>query len=956
MLCLLPALPALGKDVLPGLIMTLEFPSNNKESKFTQRLSYENPIDTVVLVRLNCYYFAAGASDSINVYDLSFEEIRLNKGAGYVDLPFSKALSTHKMHADFFEVVRKFRMVPAGNYRTQVQFYSPKENHLLLFEKTIEQFADADLSYSTGLRDKMNAAIALPKSAKQKGQNSLSGRPDKNHDGEALAAEKKLKRNLRPVKGLEMRSSVAEGKKYSEAYYKGFYLGRYEMASVKELNERAEKESEKLNDNSSALVSNELEGFTGVGAQLKELNTKKDKQTRVKGTVDVSTYRATTQDPQSAIEQNYTEFLVNTDVELMGMPFNVEGFYTTQDQNRKAKASYFRFHYDVTAAKSKLQDAINAYKSKLSETGGKGQGLESIYGSYAKNLETQKSSLLNKMAREYEVDPTAITKSGGNVDKLLSEEDLTPSGSSNDTGKVAKALARKQKLQKDKKDIAERYQKILELQQKAEKYYKLLDNYRTRTHLDSAVNYKKIAGLDNKDASYKDMSQAAIGILPEGKAKSFATGLTSFDAGIINKYESDYTMAGQTMKGVSLGYDLGVCKTGITVGSTEYISREGNVDHYSSMLLRVDNKGRKNHKVGVIASMTTPSNAMTVDENFIGQHSIRYPGFNRPTYIGSIVYEGKIGKQLNIQSELASSFKKDQATKFDMAHSALTNTIDYAIPKTTVNINGTWEHLGHSFENNALPYIRSGTERYTLGTGMDLFRSFLSLKIDYNYLVQQNLSSTGYNRRWGFDARTHSRRYPNVSLSYKPFATFRSLSDTLQIAQRPVQGEVWTARVSYQIKRKQTVHRFTLTYNRNSSTSDTISYTSSMAQAGYMYTVPGLSLNVSLSKIGMPSGFTDSTGATSSYVSNISISKTIGKYVTVMLGPDLAVCRWGMQRISGTAGITFKFPNKPIMLRGMFRYSSYKLNETAVPLELYAGQFGVNWQFKAEKKNKVSLK
>lgn len=940
-----------GSNVFDSSVIHIDLPTNSKQYKYTQRVLYESRVDTLLTVRV-CSFLLRSATDSLPLYDLTFEQVRVRKGAHYLDLPFSKALSTHKMHPAYFEVLRKFGMVPAGQYRTVLEFSSAKDKTPLL-QRSFAQYADSVLSYGSGLRDKMNAAVTLSKTARQKAAQKITQKG--NGDAQAQAAQKKLSRNLRKVKGLDMRQVNLDGKSYSEAWYEGFFLGRYELASVNELNERAGKESEALASQSSRLVRNELEGFQGVGSQFRDLNTKKDRETRVKGMLDISSSRANAQDPQSVVDQDYTEILLNTDLELMGIPFSLEGFYTTQDRNRKAKASYFRIHYDIESAKSKLQNAISAYKSKLEETGAKGQGLESIYGSYAKNLETQKNSLLQKMAREYELDPAAITKNNGDVDKMLSEEALTAPGSASDTGKAARALARKQKLQQDKKAIAERYQKIVALTEQAQKYYRLLDNYKTRNHLDSAVSYKKIAALEDKDPSYKDLSKAASGILPEGKAKNFMTGLTSFDAGIINKQESDYTMAGQTVKGLSLGYDLGIVKAGITAGSSEYISREGNVDYYSTMLLRVDNKKADKHKVGLLYNISTPANSMSVDENFIGKQAIRYPGFSRPTQVLSLVYDGKLSRRLSFQTEVASSFKKDQATTFDMAHAATNSTIVYAIPRSTVNVSGTWEHLGASFENNTLPYIRTGTERYTIGASASLFRSFLQVKADYNYLVQENFSATSYNRKWGFDLRTNSKRYPTLSLSYKPFSTFRTLSDTLQIAQRPVQGEVWTARATYQFKRNRQVHRFTALYNRNSSTADTIQYSSAMIQAGYVYSAGSLSLNINLGRIELPASFADGSGLVSSYTASIAFSKNIGKYLNVVLSPDLAFCNWGIQRKSGTAGISWKIPGKPLTLRTTLRYSSYKVNEQAAEQEIYNGLLGLNWQFKTEKKKKVNL-
>ena len=162
------------------------------------------------------------------------------------------------------------------------------------------------------------------------------------------------------------------------------------------------------------------------------------------------------------------------------------------------------------------------------------------------------------------------------------------------------------------------------------------------------------------------------------------------------------------------------------------------------------------------------------------------------------------------------------------------------------------------------------------------------------------------------------------------------------------------ARSSYQIKRHKNVHRFTFMYNKNSSTADTISYNSSTAQLGYIYTCPALSLNASLSRVELPNNFTDGTGIISSYITTIGVTKAIGKLWNVSLSPDLSVCTWGIQRYAGTAGVVYRMSNKPLTFRLMMRYSNYKLKQADVPLELYAGQMGMNWQFKAVKKKNIN--
>ena len=203
--------------------------------------------------------------------------------------------------------------------------------------------------------------------------------------------------------------------------------------------------------------------------------------------------------------------------------------------------------------------------------------------------------------------------------------------------------------------------------------------------------------------------------------------------------------------------------------------------------------------------------------------------------------------------------------------------------------------------------------------------------------------------------RTHSKRYPSINLSYKPFSTFRSYADTFQIVHRPIQGSVWTLRANYQFKRLKQVHRFTMIYNRNSSSSDSAQYISSTAQIGYVYTKPSMSLNVSLGRIELPVNFIDGTGIVSSYITSAGFSTSIGKQLNVSIAPDISICSWGLQRISSSVGFNYKMNKMPIAFRMMLRYADYKLNQFSDPIRVYAGQLGMHWSFVGTSKRKNNV-
>lgn len=937
-------MPIVASAQGPAMLVTTDFPEYSKRSGFSQRLSYRIDRDTVFTVYLSAAQLRE--KDTVALYAYRFDQIKFSKGANALDLKFNDGIVSGKQSESFLELVQKLRTIPAGAYLSCIRLCALQDTASIRFNHL--DFIDSLLPARSGLKTSLEHKLA-------EGASSIA--PGKKHkkasEVQIAAAQRKVNRSLRPVKGLEAHT-VKEGEQsFSEIRYKEFFIGKYPLGSLSELKEKIKQENSLSSLRPDAGVTNDLTNFSGVSAQMRELSKDAKKEKKFKGFIDVSTNRANAQDPASIIDQNYSEVAANLDVEVFGVPFNFEGFYTTQDANRKAKASYFRFHYDVNAAKQKLQQQLGAYQSKLKETQGKGAGMQAVYGNFTESLKTQKTAMLKSLVKETGIDSATLSRHNGNFDNAFAELEAKAKDSLNATGNSdSTAVARYQQLQERRKtamakkdELEKKYRTIEETSRKAERYEKLLENYRNKTTLDSAIMAGKSKYLGKSDPSYKDLAKSAEGILPEGNTKRFLTGLSHFDAGIINKYESDYTMSGQNLKGFSVGYETGPLTTGLTVGSTQYVSRDGNVDNYSTMLLRVDNKSMDNHKFSLLYNLTTPAKSMTVDERFIGKNSAQYPSFNSPTQIPAINYEGRFGKFLNVHTELATSIKQNQQSVFDQDHSAFNTRADFLIPKTSVALNTGFEHMGKSFENNALPYIRSGSQRYTIGTAFDLFHGFLSAKVDYNYLVQHNLSSNAYNRKWGFDLKTHSRRYPSVGISYKPFSTFRAANDTLAIPQRPVQGEVWTVRANYQLKRHKIVHRFTAVWNRNRSTADTIKMQSETAQLAYVLSMPKLSATASVGRMVVPQGVSVANGEMTSYTAMCSIQKSIGKSWNVAVSPALAWTDWGVQRSSTTLSVSWTMNSKPLTLRMAFRQTHYKLNATDPAQDIYLGQLGVNYRF-----------
>lgn len=960
LLCaLLLVLPAQAQRIM------LQLPVPGEDGRASVRLEADMPAAFRGNVHIICRQVRR--TDSVVVYDLLFPEISLPAGASSRTLLFRNAAAGtgNPVTFSFQRALERLGAMPAGVYLTSLTLQSTDS---ILLQQQLYHEADSVLTIRSGLKDKLDA-IAGNGRQLNAGELLSAGRRQQSHlsKDELSKTSGRMSRRLGRSSGIDMRPVMIAGKSYTELYSEGWYLGRYELLDTRSMQSRITQEAAMLKDNTASLVTSNLEDLQSISGQLRDLYRKsQDKDGDLKGRLELNEYLGNGQEPGAAQNNNYTELYGDIDTKIFDMPVGIAGFYTTQDRHRQAKASYIRLHYDVEAAKSQLLKQVNTYKSKFGEVVAKGKGLEQVYGTYMSSLDNEKNDLLRDLSAQYGISGQTLQQYNGDIDKIVSSENAI------DTTKIVGAagkMAGKQtdstvagdKLQKarnaigkDREQIKKQYDRLVKIQQLYMKYMTLLNQYKEQLHMDSALVYNKLESLSkDKDASYKDMLKAASGLLPEGKVKQFASGLTSFDAGIINQYTSSYTMAGQNLKGLSAGYDLGVVQAGLTVGKTEYVSRDGNVDKYNTWLGKIGFKPAKGHKVELIYYGYSPMVKALEKDQFYQHTDKAANGYKEPVTIISLNYDGQLGKSLLAHMEGASSFKKGQHTALSLDNSALKTSVDYLIPKTTATVKAEWEHLGNAFENNALPYTKAGTERYTLAATTDLFHSFLSVGVQYNYLQQESFSSTGKSTKWGFDIKTHSKRYPSVQLSYKPFSTFRTYSDTLNIPQRPVTGEVWTGRASYQLKRHKNIHRFTLVYNQNKSTADTIRYSSQMLQAAYIYNKgsDAYSVNTGWQSLPLAVNTDGNYSNTNTWMAGIAVNKSLGKQFSGSISEDVAFAAFGLQRMATAAGLSYRMEKQPLVIRLQVRYTNYKTSETAAHKNIYAGMVGVVWQFKTGMKH-----
>ena len=936
------------------------------KGKFQQTVYYTSDKSFKTIVDLQCFKFTSD-KDSVLVLNKRNYKATIKTGTGKFNLLFKENNDTDSYYSSpYYEILKRTGGVAPGTYKTIVRFKDERTHEEQMF--VFHQEVDTIFSANSPVREDINRSIA-PKHASFMGV-MIKKNLDKVKaygSGNALAnAEKKINKKAK-ARGLRHVPYERNGKSYIDYYYEDWFAGRYEVNSKNPL-ETQLKQQEGLAgaDNASAMTQNDLAPHPAVFTQFKTFKQQKDDNKEMKGEIAVSGNTASRQDLNSGINNNYYEVRGQVEIPVMGLPVILEGLYTSQDANRQVKTSYFRVHYDVNQVKDGMKQFISSYNQKFAETKSKSTGMTQIYQKAIGNLEGQKAAIERSV--QAQTNTKQFVPETKSTSSLIDTSGLTKGAvqsadSGNTVANSSKEVTDKENAaKKDEQELENKRKEIEALDKRINRYKTLLAQNNNNNYFDSAMAYEKLGHLNTKDdGSYKQLTKRGENLLPDGHAKKFITGLTSFDAGMFPKYASKYTMSGQMMKGIDAGYDLGICETGFTIGKTEYVGRDGTPDKYTCYSGRAIFKLPANQKAGIVYYGYSPDKTAYAGDGFFKNINVATPTFFHPVHIISGNYSGMLSKYVTVDAESAASFKKVQPTEGNPNPSQGDNmawhfNTEGNIPNTPISLQGSYDKTGKQFENNTLPVSQSGTEQYKVSGKTDFFHSFLAVGVEFDRITQANFSVKATSTKWGFDIKTHSKRFPNVSLSYKPFTTFRSYADTLNIPQRPMLGSVWTSRATYQFKRQDRSWRFSLLYNKCRTIADTVSYGSTLGQLMCMYTEKATSVTLT-------GGYMAQTGTNTTTVttapSNMSFmsattSYTFDKRYILSGGLDLGRAVFGFCKYGMNAGLALTGKKSPFTTRFNFRCSTYQLNQGEQWKQLVSGNMEVLYKFKTKaiKRNK----
>ncbi len=895
-----------------------------KDDKLFLDIFYHNESSFRGNLSIALYKFDA-SGDSLLMLGKISRNTLFKKGANKIKVIFTGSDSGTYYHEKFLEVIKRTGNIPPGSYKATIAVTTLIDTVQVTYLHEIDSLLKPNSSVTQDINNSL-----IPKQKSFLGV-FVKNTVDKNTRSAHAASEighfrKKVDKNMRK-RGLTTIHTERLGKRYIELYYDDWFAGMYEAR------QKQARKNKQVNSTDPG-ISNEL-GSPSLFSQYKKNEQNKKDNEETKGEIGLATNLATGQEQNSGIDNNYYELRGRMETFVSGIPIEIEALYTSQDRDRQIKSSYFRVHYNVDKMKEGLNKSMRSYNGKFAETKSKGIGLQQIYKSAINNLEMQKANLLTDIRRE----------SGAN--KIGKE---MPGNIEIETGEVDGSDVRKQTSEKEQQ-LNNKRRQVEEMDKKITKYKTLLNQYENTNHFDSLLAHSKTNDAGNTDnLSYKQLAKKGVNLLPDGKAKGFIAGLTSLDAGMFSKDESSYTMSGQMVKGIDFGYDLGFCEAAVTVGKTEYVGRDGSLDRYTCYSERTTFKPAKNQKITVIYYCYTPDKKVFSD-GFFKNAGISAPGFFQPVHIGSINYSGTVTKFITIGGEAATSFKNSDNTNSPKPtrndRMAYNIHAEGSIPHTNLSLESSYDRTGKYFENNTLPVSFRGTEQFRIAAKNEFFKSLVVAGVDYNRMAQASFSGGGNITRWGFDVKTNFKRYPNLAVSYKPFTSIHSYTDTLNIPQRQLLGSVWTGKATYQIRQHEQSWRFMLLYNSCRTVMDTTRYGSTLLQAMVIYSDKTMTITGTVGRSAV-AGIADSVMSmpASTTFFNLSVSYNLSKKFTLSATQDFGAAFFGLCRYAAGVGGMYRMEKIPLILRLNTRYNTYAFNKGTSWKELYSCNLDIVYRFK----------
>src|SRR5690606_26159221 len=292
------------------------------------------------------------------------------------------------------------------------------------------------------------------------------------------------------------RQKQADGKQRHQVFYQDRFVGYMDIdpyASIKDI--PGQRTSEPVSARVPLNTGQQQPMFSQLRTQGRQ-----QKNKEIKGSISLSTHLSNGQEAYGEQENNVYDLYGQMEVPILGMAFQLDGFYTSQDKGRVAKASYFHWHYDANEAKSTLMALISSYRDRYQQSSSSLGVFEQIYVTPIGQIKGDQSLLWTQMSSVASIDMQGFKKDTSGLYQAMVSQAIKSADSLNKEvgeGALSKLPDYEQGVMKRYHLAADTYAKIQALNERLEHYEGLLEGYGQRQYYDSLLAYDDLRDLDD---------------------------------------------------------------------------------------------------------------------------------------------------------------------------------------------------------------------------------------------------------------------------------------------------------------------------------------------------------------------------------------------------------------------------------------------------------------------------
>lgn len=499
----------------------------------------------------------------------------------------------------------------------------------------------------------------------------------------------------------------------------------------------------------------------------------------------------------NAAQYPYTNINANNNINLMGMPFQLNLSHTTNDNISPDFRNFFSFRFDVNQYRNNIQKELLEKAAEKQYTPGE------INSDILQNkVAIEELDRVNRLMKQYPKEDVNVDQFIGdelNLANKSAEMDLNHGLDSlfgDSIPSNQNALPSDSALNDQRENIKRVEKAIQVLKQSNQKKEKYLNYIKQKPSAELGQ------GIDPQQLYQQ---------LPSNHPAAVLSRFEKFELGNFYEYAGQYSIRDVEMKGVNASFLLNAeNKVGLLHGRINDF-QSFNLDRIEASKrissAAISNRSLDYFQPGV---RITHFNDESINEELI-ETSPSY-------YVISAQAMGELGGLLFYEAEInqsndglkLSSGSESKASKNLAYYTNLTIT-----PAHFLDLKLQYDQVGSNYRSDGVYFLNRNRQTTTIGYKLRLFKNKIHFKNDYT-IINRNFeqkSLSNQTKKLYFDMGTHFKRLPNVQLTYSPISVDIANKIDTSFSGIDANTNVLIARVFYFKKVRKTLYNTALIYS-----------------------------------------------------------------------------------------------------------------------------------------------